>query len=126
VNAVNHLAFLHQIIRAGGEYTKGRETDRIELFHCLRAFDTIRKSIVNHLSRQDDLLKGEIEADESYFGGRRNGKRERGSRNKTIVFGILERYGKVSVSIVTDSPAESLMKETVKKVHRGSIVYTDK
>jgi len=93
---------------------------------ALRAFDTIRRAIVTHLSREDELLKGEIEADEAYFGGKRKGRRGRGSRNKTIVFGILEREGKVSVSIVTDASAESLMQETVKKVRRGSIVYTDK
>jgi hypothetical protein len=32
------------------------------------------------------------------------------------LFGILEREGKVSVSIVRDASAESLMTETVKKV----------
>jgi len=34
--------------------------------------------------------------------------------------------GKVSVSILTNVKAESLIDETVKKVRRGSIVYTDK
>jgi len=92
----------------------------------LKAFELFRRSIIYHLAKDDDLLRGEIEADESYFGGKRKGKRGRGSRNKTIVFGILERRGKVSVSIVRDASAESLMMETVKKVRRGSIVYTDK
>lgn len=42
------------------------------------------------------------------------------------MFGILERGGRVSFSIVTDVKAESLLSETVRKVRRGSIVYTDK
>jgi transposase len=92
----------------------------------LKAYDLLRRVLVEDLARSDDLLKGELEADESYFGGRRKGKRGRGAGHKTIVFGILERGGKVSVSIVTDVKAESLMNETVKKVRRGSIVYTDK
>lgn len=92
----------------------------------LKAFDAIRYSIVHELARKDKILKGEIEADESYFGGKRKGMRGRGARNKTIVFGILERNGKVSISIVKDVSAESLINETVKKVRRGSIVYTDK
>jgi len=54
------------------------------------------------------------------------GERGRGSRNKAIVYGILERGGKVTVSIVSDVSAESLMTETIKKVHRCSIVYIDK
>jgi len=93
---------------------------------ALRAFDVIRRAIVNELAREDIVLKGEIEADEAYFGGKRKGKRGRGSRNKNIVFGILERNNKVSVSIVKDVSAESLLTETMKKVRRGSIVYTDK
>ena len=92
----------------------------------LKAYDILRRVLVEDLARMDSLLKGELEADESYFGGRRKGKRGRGAGHKTIVFGILERGGKVSVSIVKDVKAESLMNETVKKVRRGSIVYTDK
>jgi hypothetical protein len=35
---------------------------------------------------------GQIEVDESYFGARRvRGKRVRGARGKTIVFGLLKR-----------------------------------
>lgn len=93
---------------------------------ALTAYEILRRTLVEELARSDELLKGELEADESYFGGRRKGKRGRGAGHKTIVFGILERGGKVSVSIVTDVKAESLMSETVKKVRRGSIVYTDK
>ena len=57
----------------------------------LKAFDLFRRSIACNLAKDDNLLKGEIEADESYFGGRRKGKRGRGAGHKTIVFGILER-----------------------------------
>ena len=92
----------------------------------LRAYDVIRRAIVEELAKNDDILKGELEADEAYFGGKRKGKRGRGAGGKTIVYGILERGGRVSVSIVQDVSAESLMTETVKRVRRGSIVYTDK
>jgi transposase len=57
----------------------------------LKVFELFRRSIACHMARDDNLLKGEIEADESYFGGRRKGKRGRGAGHKTIVFGILER-----------------------------------
>lgn len=93
---------------------------------ALNGFNLIRKAIVEELANFDNILKGEIEADESYFGGKMKGKRGRGAGHKTIVFGILERGGKVSVSIVKEVEAESLTTETVKRVKRGSIVYTDK
>src|SRR5574341_1109031 len=46
-------------------------------------------------------LAGELECDESYFGGRRRGgRRGRAVGQKVIVFGILERQGRVSTVIV--------------------------
>jgi len=38
---------------------------------------------------------GEIEVDESYFGGQRKGNRGRGAAGKIPVFGLLKRGGKV-------------------------------
>ncbi len=75
---------------------------------------------------EDDLLSGEVEADESYFGGRKKGRRGRGAKNKIPVFGILERNGKVKVEVVKDVKAETLLRETIRKVKRGSLIYTDK
>lgn len=105
---------------------KASKEVKISYTTALKAFNLLRQIIASELAKNDEILKGEIEADEAYFGGKRKGKRGRGSKNKIIVFGILERKGKVSVSIVRDVKAETLMKETVKKVRRGSIVYTDK
>ncbi len=45
--------------------------------------------------------------------------------DKITVFGILERNGKVKVEIVEDVSAETILRETIKKVKRGSIIYTD-
>ncbi len=48
--------------------------------------------------RNDDnggLIAGEIEVDESYFGGKRKGKRGRGASGKVPVFGLLKRDGRV-------------------------------
>jgi len=45
-------------------------------------------------------FSGETEVDESFFGARRvRGKKGRGGGGKTIVFGILERQGKVYTEI---------------------------
>ncbi len=71
---------------------------------ALHSFDIMRFSILEEQSKTDDVLKGQIEADEAYFGGKRKGNRGRGAKNKTIVFGILKRKGKVHVEIVTNRP----------------------
>src|SRR5512136_556314 len=87
---------------------------------------TIRMAILTHAADADMLLGGEIELDESYFGGRRKGNRGRGASGKVPVFGILERKGVVQVSVVPNVTTTTLMSLTVRKVRRGSVVYTDR
>ena len=54
-------------------------------------------------------LSGEVEADESYFGGVRKGKRGRGSSGKIAVFGLLKRGGKVYTAIIPNAKTETLL-----------------
>lgn len=91
-----------------------------------RAVMPICMDIVAHAPDAERLLGGEIELDESYFGGRRKGNRGRGAAGKVPVFGLLERDGKFSVTVVANVTAETLVGLTVKTVRRGSIVYTDR
>ena len=56
-------------------------------------FMRLRKLIASKLPSYE--LSGEVEADESYFGGIRKGKRGRGAAGKVAVFGLLKRGGKV-------------------------------
>jgi transposase len=77
-------------------------------------------------SKQESYaLSGEIEADESYFGGVRKGKRGRGARGKVPVFGLLKRGGKVYTAIIPNAKASTLIPIIRKKVVPDSIVYTD-
>jgi transposase len=92
----------------------------------LKAVDLIRQSMVVESEGGYDLVSGEVEMDEAYFGGKRKGKRGRGAAHKIPVFGILERKGIVQVEVLKDVSAESLLNIAVKKVRRGSIVYTDR
>ena len=91
-----------------------------------RAAMLLRHAILCTAADADILLGGEIELDESYFGGRRKGKRGRGAAGKVPVFGILERQGIVRVEVVPNVRAKTLLGITVKTVRRGSIVYTDR
>ena len=91
-----------------------------------RAVMIVRHAILCKASDADKLLGGEIEIDESYFGGKRKGRRGRGAAGKVPVFGILERQGIVRVEVVPNVRAETLLGLTVKTVRHGSIVYTDR
>lgn len=70
-------------------------------------------------------LAGEVEADESYFGGRRKGKRGRGAAGKVAVFGLLKRGGKVYTAIIPNAKTETLLPIIEEKIQPDSIVYTD-
>ena len=73
----------------------------------------------------DTVFTGEVEVDESYFGGRRKGQRGRGASGKTPVFGILKRGGKVYTKIIPDAKSATLMPIMQEKIAPDSIVYTD-
>jgi len=79
-------------------------------------------------------LSGEIEADETFIGGKaRNmhkGKRARkitgtGGKDKTAVMGILERGGKVRTTVVPNRKRKAIHTEVRKHVEAGSALYTD-
>jgi len=92
-----------------------------------KAVTTLRLAILaTDIKNCHLLFKGEVEIDESYFGGHRKGNRGRGAAGKVTVFGVLERQGRVNVEVVPNVKAETLLHLTVKKVRRGSIVYTDR
>jgi len=89
-------------------------------------FNKIRERIVE-LCQIDSPFKGEIEIDESYFGAKRvKGKRGRGARGKTIVFGLLKRNGKVYTEIVPDVQKETLQAIIRGKISIDSVIYSDK
>ena len=90
-----------------------------------RKFMQFRKSIAEICNVEEKKLNGELEIDESYFGGKRKGNRGRGAKNKTIVFGILERNGTIYTKIVENVSAETLMNEIKNKTKKGSVFFTD-
>ena len=87
-------------------------------------FIALRQLIYEH-SEHLELLEGEVEADESYFGGRRKGKRGRGALGKVPVFGLLKRHGKVYTVVIPNAKADTLLPIIRQKVKPDSIVYTD-
>ena len=75
--------------------------------------------------KEEDFFNGEIEVDESYFGGKRKGKRGRGAKDKMPVFGLLKRGGKVYVKMINNTKISTLIPIIRQKVQPDSIVYSD-
>ncbi|MBL4596095.1 MAG: IS1595 family transposase [Robiginitomaculum sp.] len=89
-------------------------------------FHKLREVIFTELAAETpEVFSGEIEVDESYFGGRRKGKRGRGAAGKVAVFGLLKRKGNVHVVIIPNASTQTLLPIIRQKVRPDSIVYTD-
>jgi transposase-like protein len=89
------------------------------------------------LAMQDEnsgKLNGHVEVDETFIGGKARNmhldKRERritgtGGKDKTIVFGALERGGKVRTMVVADRKRGTLQTCVKEHVEAGSALYSD-
>src|ERR1700722_807270 len=77
-------------------------------YHSAHLFyQKVRQTIVEN-THDEELFSGEVEVDESYFGGARKGKRGRGSAGKVPVFGLLKRGGKGHVIMIDDTRSTTL------------------
>ena len=73
-------------------------------------FLRLRENIALELEVESEaMFGGEIEVDESYFGGRRKGRCGRGAGGKIPVFGLLKRGGKVYTKIILNASSATLM-----------------
>jgi len=87
---------------------------------------TLTRKRIAEFCEQQSPFEGEIEVDESYFGGKRiKGKRGRGAFKKTPVFGILKRGGKVYTEIVPDCAKATLQGIIRGRVEPDSIIHSD-
>lgn len=90
-----------------------------------RVYQKLRLALYHTAELEGTKLSGEIEMDEAYFGGRRKGKRGRGAKGKSIVFGLLERDGRVYTRVVEGVSADDLMTIIRKKTRKGSVYFSD-
>lgn len=90
---------------------------------------------LRHASRTPSFnapLKGVVEIDETYIGGRSENmhanKRLHGgpAAGKAIVMGIIERDGELRAGVVEDTRKETLENIVLHHVAKGSTVYTDR
>lgn len=80
---------------------------------------------IRSLMKQSGGLKGTVEADETYIGGKRKGKRGRGAAGKTAVMGIHERGGKVYAKAIPNVRRVTVMPLIRENVEIGTNLMTD-
>ena len=87
-------------------------------------YTRLRKVVADEMEKASPFA-GEVEVDESYFGGIRKGKRGRGAAGKVPVFGLLKRGGKVYTVMIPNARSATLLPIMERMILPDSIVYTD-
>jgi len=76
-------------------------------------------------SKETNKLNGIVEIDDTYIGGIKRGKRGRGAKDKTVVFGLLERGGNVK-AVQLDNLKKSTVEPIVDvAIERGAEIHSD-
>ena len=71
-----------------------------------------------------EMLRGHVELDEAYVGGRRHGM-GRGTAGKTVVMGLKQRKGRMVAQVIPNVKKVTLREVVLRNVEAGSIVSTD-
>jgi transposase-like protein len=99
-----------------------------------RMFNKIRNEV---MAQDTEQLSGEVEADETFVGGKpRESDRRRRAKlgwnaqtdywnRKAIVFGAVERGGRIRAEVVPDSRASTVVPRAQQYILPGSMVFTD-
>jgi transposase len=83
------------------------------------------KQIRSLLGETNPIFTGEVEADETYIGGVRHGKRGRGAEGKVSVIGVVQRQGKVIATAVPNVKRSTIVPFVTQNVAPDAILYTD-
>ena len=93
-----------------------------------RVYTFIRTNLAIECEKHSPF-DGEVEVDESYFGGLRKGKRGRGAKGKAMIFiaaqVINNHIGRIRLCQIDDASAISLEAAVQKTITPGAIVHTD-
>lgn len=120
-------------------YILSNHSKGISSLQLAKWLDVTQKTawFLNHRIREmltdkaPELLTGIVEVDETYVGGKISNKhvskRKDAAKfdNKTMVFGAVEREGKVITKIIENTTAESLVNAVKENVEVGAVMVSD-
>ena len=72
-----------------------------------------------------EMLKGHIESDEAFVGGRRRASEGSWVDNKTVILGLKQRGGRMHAETIPNTKTDSLRNPILRMVEKGSTVSTD-
>jgi len=124
LNEVCHILYLFVL---GVPAHRIKQYSQVSLKTIHKIFTIIREAIYEQviLELKEANISGEIEIDETMFGGKHSGKRGWGASGKQIIFGLYQRNGKVFTFPISSRSKETLMPIIQQHTKPGSLYYTD-
>lgn len=121
---LSHLLYLFVL---GVPSYRARNYFEVSLKTAQKIYTIFRQASYDYCLKalKETVLAGEIEMDETMFGGHRKGKRGWGAQGKQVVFGMYKRNGKVLTFPVSDRKQRTLLPLIAEHSEPGSIYYTD-
>ncbi len=118
-----HAIFLMTATKTGISAKQLQRETGVAYKTAWRMFTQVRKLMAENINP----LTGQVEVDESYFGGKSEGKRGRGASGKSVVMGMVERQGNAVAKVVPDIKAKTLLPMIERQVAKEGkiIVFTD-
>jgi transposase-like protein len=98
------------------------------------AWIILNKLRANYKFENQHILNGEVELDETFVGGKNKNRHKdkkvknsqgRSFKDKTPVFGMVERKGKIVGRVVKNTNAKELTPHILETVSKSAILYTD-
>ena len=119
-----HLVYL--FVLGVPEYRIRNYTERT-LKTLQKVYTIIRQAIYAYTIKEikEASFSGQIEIDETMFGGKRSGKRGWGSSGKHMIFGLYQRNGTVLTFPISSRSRKVLLPIIDKHIKQGSLYYTD-
>jgi transposase len=119
---------LNQLIRHFAQDLTATQTARLTGLNrntVNRYYRLVRIKIAAYEESLTTGWAGEVEIDESYFGGKGQGRRGRGTA-KIPVVGLLKRQGRVWAQVIHNATKAQLQPIIRQMVRAGSTIYTDR
>jgi transposase len=123
-NELSHLLYLFVL---GVPSYRCRRYFSVSLKTAQKVYTLFRQAIYDHSLKQLEelILAGEIEMDETMYGGHRKGKRGWGAADKHLVFGMYQRNGYVATFPIPNRKTNTLISLVFKHTKPGSLYYSD-
>ena len=124
LNELSHVLYLFVL---GVPSYRCRGYLPVSLKTAQRIYTLFRKAMYDSAMEelQKMILAGEVEMDETMYGGHRKGKRGWGAAGKHIVFGLYQRNGQVITFPVPDRTTDTLIPLVFQHTKPGSLYYSD-